>query len=227
MSIGITTLFRREKNLTQPERVDIANIRKVADKINSKYNRVRFSAIDAETTARKAGFVIEYVGDLATPQVVALEKNGHKKILVSTNKATLQPLAHMFEYWKNFGIAHLIGHAMLGHDIQQDEFSPSSITDSEQTIEEQEANIFAAFMLIPDKLLSADSDPLNRQYGFSPVNLFSRYLYPPKAIDLRRSLLPDNKKYLIFTQTERDQYLDEWQAKIKASFPNAMLSLPE
>ncbi|UYO36455.1 ImmA/IrrE family metallo-endopeptidase [Bacillus zhangzhouensis] len=95
--------------------------------------------------------------------------------------------------WEKFGIAHELGHYYLHKDLNSFKLQNCSI-ELEKKFEDQ-ANIFAAELLLPDNLLNTSTYHLNKwkiqQIAF--INDLPEFIVEQKAVQLRMfSQAPQN-----------------------------------
>lgn len=142
----------------------------LAENINKKYIYSDVPPVWPDKIALAEKFIIK-LKNMPTNCLSFLDKKN--KIIYLTNDSGL------LEKWENFALAHLLGKWFLG--LKNSSFNPSTITDNTADKEDEQANKFASYLLMPDTFI--------KQYAWLEEEFANFFRVPQQVVDLRMSLV--------------------------------------
>jgi Zn-dependent peptidase ImmA (M78 family) len=151
--------------------INIKQIEKEANKFSKKYNKEEIPPIIAKNIVESENFKIG-ITKLHGSQVAVLNRN-EKTIYLTENEALLK-------IWGNFALAHELGHWVL-HKNAIDAFDPSTLFAKERSKDDREADCFASFLLIPDKLMRG-------WLWLEEPTFASAFKVPQEGVQIRKTL---------------------------------------
>lgn len=159
--------FKKTTNFLKS--IDENKEKSIAENVSKKYYNAGLPPIWPDKIATSEKFIIR-LKHMPKDCLSFLDKNN--KIIYLTNDKNL------LEKWENFALAHVLGKWFLGHGSSS--FNPDTVTDISENTEDQEANKFASYLLIPDNFV--------REYAWLEEDFATVFRVPQQVVDLRMSL---------------------------------------